>query len=202
MFDRIVKHFILLCLALIVLSGCTTSPMQHCCLPVGWEDNKDDRQDFPSDFPKDSVTQTDRDLDIVIIGEGFFQCVDESIGEHVYTRHGHFNVDHSGRVVFFAERPDGFYSYPLEPWIVIPPNTQKVQIYDDGTFWILQDTKAQQWQAIGMIKLATFAQPEGLLQVAKNLYRETERSGMATVNTPGLDGTGVLKTQYLAVSNP
>jgi flagellar basal-body rod protein FlgG len=91
---------------------------------------------------------------------------------------------------------DYLFSYPLVPGIMVPCDTEKILIHDDGAVWVLQ-SEHPQLQNIGQIELATFANPDGLHHIGKNLYRETEASGRATENTPGLDGTGVLKTQYL-----
>ena len=90
------------------------------------------------------------------------------------------------------------YSYPLEPAIIIPRNIIKVQISDDGMVWALQ-ANTPDLHNIGQIELATFAHPDGLEHVKENLYRETEASGRATIQTPGTNGTGHWKSQYLEV---
>jgi len=173
-------------------------------LPAEWYSSQ---KEFSPDFPMDSFIETNRDLDIAIIGEGFFVCADRSTGELIYTRLGHFNIDHEGHFVIRIERPSKdptigyFYSYLLEPRVVIPPGTERIMIHDDGAVWISLGSEVPQ-QTIGQIKLATFAHPEGLLQIEENLYCETEASGPATINIPGLDGTGVLKYQWLEVPTP
>ena len=68
--------------------------------------------------------------------------------------------------------------------------------------WIVQNGDVRQLQLIGQLELATFTHPKGLLYVGENLYRETEASGPATISTPGLDGTGLVKSQYLEVLTP
>ena len=194
-----------LCLLLLVLplgSGCVLNGLDSVSLyndlPAEWYS---EQKNFPPDFPMDSFIETNRDLDIAIIGEGFFVCADRSTGELMYTRLGHFNVDHEGCMVVSVENIGYFYSYLLEPRVSVPRNTEKVLIHDDGAVWISKGSKVP-WERLGQIKLATFAQPEGLLQVDENLYRETEASGPATINVPGLDGTGVLKYQWLEVLTP
>ena len=203
------RFLYLLFLTLPLVGGCTLNGFndvpQYYSLPAEWYSKQ---ESFPPDFPMGSFIETNRDLDIAIIGEGFFRCTDPLTGEFVYTRLGHFNINHEGCLVLFFlkkgpnENPSISYSYgyPLEPSITVPIGTEKVLIHDDGAVWVLRSSKVP-LECIGQIKLATFSHPEGLLQIEENLYRETEASGPATINTPGLDGTGVLKSQYLEVPN-
>jgi len=197
------RNNFLLFLCLLLLSGCVSGSLDtvppYYGFPVEWEN---DRNDFPPDFPMDSITETDRDLDIAIIGEGFFQLTDRQTGDYFYTRLGRFSVDHEGRFAFYVELPRDnptihyLFSYTLEPAIVVPPDTQKILIGDRGYVWSLREPGTP-IEIIGLIELATFAHPEGLQQVEENLYRETEASGPATIHAPGTNGTGWLKTQYL-----
>ena len=191
-------------MCLLLLSGCVSGSLDkvppYYGFPAEWVS---DRDDFPPGFPMDSITETNRDLDIAIIGEGFFVCTDATTGELVYTRRGHFNINAEGRMTsggtLLIEHPTvGYYfnSYALEPAIVVPPDTQKILIGDRGYVWSLREPGTP-IEIIGLIELATFAHPEGLQQVEENLYRETAASGPATINAPGTNGTGWLKTQYL-----
>ena len=181
----------LLCFVLPLWSGCslTTNRQEPDSF---WE------QYLPTDetsIPPDSFTETNRDLDVAIIGEGFFQVFDFLTGECYYTRHGHFNINAHGELV------TGSFpiARPLHPNILVPEDTVKIQIHDDGTVWVTLKGKKQQQQEVGVIELATFNNPEGLHRVDENLYSETEASGTATLHVPGTNGTGVLKSQYLEV---
>ena len=150
-----------------------------------------------SDFSLGSITETGRDLDVAITGEGFFQCTDPFTGEIFYSRAGNFNVNNNGMLVLGSAHTGRL----VEPVITIPDGTEKIQIDDSGLVWVAQNGDVQQLQNIGQIELATFINPEGLLRVGENLYRETESSGVATINNPGLNGTGMLKPQHLEMSN-
>jgi len=150
-----------------------------------------------SDFSMGSITETGRDLDIAITGEGFFRCTDEFTGEFFYTRAGNFNVNSNGILTVGSSH----YGRQVEPVITIPPDTQKIQIDDSGLVWIAQNGDVQALQNVGQLELATFINPEGLLRVGENMYRETESSGVAVVNNPGINGTGKLKAQHLEMSN-
>ena len=150
-----------------------------------------------SNFSMGSITETGRDLDVAIAGEGFFQCTDEFTGEIFYTRAGNFSVNANGILTLGSS----YYGRQVEPIITVPANTEKIQIDDSGMVWVAQDGDVQQLQQIGQIELATFINPEGLLRVGENLYRETESSGVATINNPMVNGTGKLKSQHLEMSN-
>ena len=150
-----------------------------------------------SDFSMGSITQTGRHLDVAIAGTGFFQCVDPFTGEIFYTRAGNFSLDDNGTLLLGSSHN----RRPVEPVIMVPENTSAIQINDDGTIWIAQNGDVQALQTIGQLELATFINPEGLLRVGENLYRQTEASGMATINNPGENGTGMLRSQHLEMSN-
>jgi flagellar basal-body rod protein FlgG len=150
-----------------------------------------------SDFSLGSITETGRQLDVAITGEGFFQCTDSFTGEIFYSRAGNFNVNANGMLVLGSAHTGRL----VEPNITVPDGTQAVQIDDSGLVWVVQNGDVQALQNIGQIELATFINPEGLLRVGENLYRETEASGVATVNNPGINGTGMLKSQHLEMSN-
>ena len=191
MSDRLVLFTCLFCFVLPLWSGCSLMPKRQ-------EPDSFWEQYLPADetsIPLDSFTETNRDLDVAIIGEGFFQVSDLLTGECYYSRHGHFNINSNGELV------TGSFpiARPLEPSIVIPEDTVRIQIHDDGTVWIIRKGKKQQRQEVGQIILATFNNPEGLDRVDENLYRATETSGTATLHVPGIEGMGVLKSQYLEV---
>ena len=150
-----------------------------------------------SDFSLGAITDTGRDLDVAITGEGFFQCTDPFTGEIFYSRAGNFSLNTEGMLVLGSAHTGRL----VEPVITVPDGTQKIQIDDSGLVWVAQNGDVQQLQNIGQIELATFINPEGLLRVGENLYRETESSGVAIVNNPGINGTGMLKSQHLEMSN-
>ncbi|MDR0326868.1 MAG: flagellar basal-body rod protein FlgG [Planctomycetaceae bacterium] len=150
-----------------------------------------------SDFSEGSITETGRQLDIAIGGTGFFQCTDTFTGEIFYTRAGNFNVNANGILVMGS----AMTGRPVEPVITIPDGTTHIQIDDGGMVWVAQNGDIQALMDIGQIELASFINPEGLLRVGENLYRQTESSGMPIVNNPGVNGTGILKAQHLEMSN-
>ncbi|MDR2115012.1 MAG: flagellar basal-body rod protein FlgG [Planctomycetaceae bacterium] len=148
-------------------------------------------------FSEGSLTETARDLDVAITGDGFFQCTDPFSGETFYTRSGNFSISPAGMLVVGSSHTGRL----LVPNVQIPDGVQKVQIDDSGIVWVVQNGEVQQLQNIAQIELATFINPEGLLRVGENMYRETQSSGAPVLNNPGINGTGMLKTQHLEMSN-
>jgi flagellar basal-body rod protein FlgG len=82
---------------------------------------------IPPDFSMDSFIETGRDLDIAIIGEGFFRCFDHLTGEFYYSRHGHLNVNAHGNIVHASLT----VGRTLEPAIFIPDDTEKILIHEN-----------------------------------------------------------------------
>jgi flagellar basal-body rod protein FlgG len=143
-------------------------------------------------FTQGDRTQTGRDLDFVIDGDGFFQ-VQRSGGETVYTRDGSFKLDSQGNLV----TAQGF---PMIPGIQIPSDTIALTVLDDGTVSALVagDSNATN---LGQIELARFANPAGLRALGSNFFSPTEASGNPETGTPGLDGYGGLTQGMLESSN-
>ncbi|GHT26061.1 flagellar basal-body rod protein FlgG [Planctomycetales bacterium] len=144
-----------------------------------------------------SSTQTERDLDAEILGEGFFQCTDPITNETFYTRAGNFNINSNGMLVIGSAHTGRL----VEPNIQIPDGTKKVQINDDGSIYVWENEEVREGQLIDRLQLATFVNPEGLFRSGENMYRETESSGQPVLNDPGFNGTGVIRSGYLEASN-
>ena len=143
-------------------------------------------------FATGTINQTGNDLDIAIEGDGFFQ-IQQPDGSTAYTRAGAFKMDSQGRVV----NSDG---YPLLPEVVIPSNSTKVNIGNDGTVSVQQAGQSTPTN-VGNIQLATFSNPAGLSSLGRNLYQTTDSSGEATTGTPGQNGIGTMSQGYLEMSN-
>jgi flagellar basal-body rod protein FlgG len=143
-------------------------------------------------FTQGDIVQTGNVLDVAIEGTGFFQ-VDLPDGNLAYTRAGAFKLDGDGRVV----TSDG---YPLNPALTIPEDAQEITISETGVVsaTLGDDTESTE---LGNIDLANFVNEAGLVAIGRNLFRETESSGVATIGTPGSDGYGTLLQQYIESSN-
>lgn len=143
-------------------------------------------------FTQGSYTQTSQKLDLAIEGDGFFQ-ITRPDGSFAYTRDGSFKLDSQGRIV----NSNGEL---LNPAITIPSDvkTEDLTIATDGTISVVQNNQSS---TIGNITLARFANQGGLAPVGENLYTETQASGTAQTNTPGVQGYGTLRQGYLEASN-
>lgn len=143
-------------------------------------------------FTAGNITQTGNELDMAIEGQGFFQ-IQMPDGTTAYSRSGAFKRDGQGRIVTSE-------GYPLMPEMVIPNNSMKVSIGNDGTVAVLQQGQASS-TTIGTIQLATFQNPSGLSSQGKNLYMPTDASGDATTGTAGQNGIGTISQGFLEMSN-
>lgn len=134
--------------------------------------------------------ETGRPYDIGIQDEGFFQVLRPD-GTLAYSRAGNFNPDTQGRLQLAGgER--------LEPPITIPPNAIDPVIDQDGT---VKANVNGSIQPLGVIRLATFPNPSGLLALGGNLYKSTANSGTPRVGFPGTEGRGTVFQGYAEDSN-
>lgn len=143
-------------------------------------------------FTQGNFSETGNDLDMAISGNGFFQ-LELPDGTTGYTRNGAFKLNSEGVIV----NSDG---YTLLPEITIPEDATAVSIGTDGTVSVLQagDTATNE---IGQIQLANFINPAGLHSLGDNNYINTSSSGNPIVGTPGLNGLGETRQQFVEMSN-
>ena len=143
-------------------------------------------------FAQGAVAQTDNQLDVAIVGRGFFQVLQPD-GGLSYTRDGAFQINADGQLVTASGNP-------LQPGISIPADAQTVTIGDDG---IVSATIAGQADPIqiGTLQTVDFINPAGLQARGQNLFIETAASGPPQAGTPGLNGLGILQQRALESSN-
>jgi flagellar basal-body rod protein FlgG len=137
--------------------------------------------------------QTGNSLDLAIQGQGFFQ-VSRPDGTIAYSRAGSFHMNNQGTIV----TADGD---TILPATTIPANATSITISQYGVVSakIPGQTVAAQ---LGIIQLATFANPGGLNSVGGNLFQQTSSSGNAITDAPGgTSGIGTLQQGYLENSN-
>ncbi len=137
--------------------------------------------------------QTGNTLDVAIQGQGFFQ-VSRPDGTTAFTRSGNFHLTAQGQIVT-AEGDQ------ILPSITIPSNATNVTISQYGVVsaTIPGQTTASQ---LGIMQLATFANPGGLNSLGGNLFSQSPSSGNPITDAPGgTTGLGVLQQGYLENSN-
>ncbi len=135
---------------------------------------------------------TDRPLDLLINGDGFFQ-IELPNGETAYTRAGNFVVGPEG----YLETIQG---YKVLPNITIPPQASEISINAQGQVFVRINNEAQ-GQEIGTLEITTFINPPGLAAMGDNLFRETPASGQPLNGIPGTDNFGSLMQGALENSN-
>lgn len=135
---------------------------------------------------------TENSRDLAINGRGFFQVLLEN-GETAYTRDGSFQLDSNGQLVTSG-------GYTIEPAIVIPDNALSIDISKTGVVSITQPGSTQSLQ-VGQLQLASFVNEAGLQSIGENLYLETDASGPANQEMPGMNGVGSIYQGYVETSN-
>lgn len=143
-------------------------------------------------FSQGEFTQTNRELDVGIQGNGFFQVTRDN-GETAYTRDGAFRVDAEGNLV--TSRGE-----VIEPAITVPTTATSISISESGVVSALEEGSSTPTD-LGTLELVTFPNSAGLKALGQNLFYETEASGAPTTATPGSDGAGVLLQGFLESSN-
>ena len=147
-------------------------------------------------FAQGTPQQTDRPLDIAVMGDGFLPVLDLASGETMYTRAGNLNINANGQLVTGSAQT----GRPLDPPINIPNDAKAVSIQADGQVRY-QVAGSPTMAAAGQISLAIFPNPGGLMKVGENLYTESDASGNAQTGNPAQQNFGVLRQGYIEASN-
>ncbi|MBJ6986509.1 MULTISPECIES: flagellar basal-body rod protein FlgG [unclassified Devosia] len=146
----------------------------------------------PRVMSQGSVNPTERELDVAVRGEGFFQIALPD-GRTAYSRDGSFERDAEGNLVTSN-------GYLVQPGINIPANARSVSISPDGTIEAFIGTDGLPTQ-LGQLQLARFVNKSGLESMGDNLFLETAASGEAQISVPNVDGYGDLMQAYLEMAN-
>ncbi|HXT60123.1 MAG TPA: flagellar basal-body rod protein FlgG [Pirellulales bacterium] len=147
-------------------------------------------------FEQGAFNITNNQLDVAIEGDGFFQVIDPSTNNFMYTRAGNFSINSNGLLVVGSSNTGRL----VQPQISIPIDTTGIVISAEGNVSI-QQFGQQQFSQVGQLQLAKFMNPQGLLALGENLYQETLSSGAAIFGQPGLNGLGTLRQNSLEQSN-
>lgn len=149
-------------------------------------------------FEQGAAQITNRELDLMIDGEGFFQVqVEDDTSEDgiAYTRAGNFVRNAEGDIVLATDQ-----GRRLIPNINVPPDTTGISISADGTVSITTagSTTPEQLETI---QLATFINPAGLKLIGENLFVPTAASGEVVIGDPLEEGRGAVRQGALEGSN-
>jgi len=147
------------------------------------------------DMSEGPLIQTGGQLDLAIVGNGFFQ-IQDPVYSTLYTRAGNFSINQQGQIVMSSSDQGRL----LFPNITIPQGVTNINISSDGIVTVQNPGQSQLTQ-LGEIQLAYFFNPQGLLQMGQNLYQMTDASGNAITGTPGQNGLGTIQQGFLENSN-
>lgn len=143
-------------------------------------------------FSQGNPKETENNLDIAIMGRGFFQ-IEMPDGTIAYTRSGGFKLDNEGNIVTSE-------GYRLVPNITIPEDATQINIGIDGIVSVLQSNSTE-LNTIGQIETTIFINPAGLHSLGDNLYINTNASGEPINGIPGNEGFGMLRQGFIEMSN-
>lgn len=139
-----------------------------------------------------TVQITENDLDIAILGRGFFQ-IQLPDGTEAYTRDGTFQINENGEIVTVQ-------GYIVEPNISIPDDAISIDINAEGEVIVgIQGQTAT--QNLGQFQMADFINPTGLDAIGNNLLLETDASGSVLTGIAGQEQFGRLEQGALEQSN-
>lgn len=149
------------------------------------------------DFATGSPIVTDRQLDLFIQGQGFFQVTTlaeggSSVG---YTRAGNFFRNSNGEMVL--GNADGL---KLDPAITVPQDATQIDVTADGTVYAHVPGSTTPTN-LGRLQLANFVNPQGLKSAGGNVYMETAASGPPIQGNPGDSNFGTIQQNALESSN-
>ena len=144
-----------------------------------------------------AVDTTGKPLDLQVDGPGFFQVRTVHDGSEVvaYTRAGNFVQNAEGNIVLGNSG-----GALLEPSIAVPDDAIQISIGRNGEVRVRQEG-SNTLTTVGQIELARFVNDEGLKQIGRNLYVETDASGTPLTGTPETDGLGATVQGSLEMSN-
>lgn len=144
------------------------------------------------DFSNGPLKPTNNWNDVAIDGHGFFQVIDID-GNIAYTRNSSLTVD-SDR---YLATQDGLR---LADNIQIPEDFVEIKIQKNGDVEVMLSDETEA-QLLGTIKLAKFLNPDSLNPLGGGLYKGTEQTGDAVIDSPGNSGLGVLMQKQIEGSN-
>lgn len=141
-------------------------------------------------YTQGQVNRTDEELDVAIVGEGFFSVKDQN-GDTLYTRDGGLK-----------RGPDGVLTtsqgMTLEPGMTVPQEANSIVVSEGGVITFMKDSEPVGTESL---QLSRFNNPSGLAALGGNLFRETTASGPPSVGIPGTESFGTIRQGFLENSN-
>lgn len=135
---------------------------------------------------------TGNPLDLAILGSNTFFAVSTPDGQTLYTRDGRFRPDAAGQLV--TQTGDR-----LTPPITLPSGATVTEVTADGR--VFAALPEQDPVEVGRIRLARFANPQGLAAAGQNRFAATVASGPPQIGDPGAGGFPALQGGALEASD-
>ncbi|MGE3150125.1 MAG: flagellar basal-body rod protein FlgG [Pseudorhodoplanes sp.] len=139
-----------------------------------------------------ALSQTGKDYDVAIRGEGFFKITLPD-GRTAYTRDGSFELDAQSRIVTAQGNV-------VNPSITLPQNATAITINAQGQVSATVPGTTTP-TVVGQLELAMFVNKAGLEAIGDNLFLETPASGAPQTGNPGTEGFGNLQQGSLEQAN-
>mgnify|MGYP005853421535 CR=1 FL=1 len=163
-----------------------------------------------SDFEQGIAQETGNDLDLCLEGRGFFMVAlpDGRVG---FTRDGAFRIDSEGYLVnssgfrVLSSRGNAAGGTSLsaggKTMKYIKPDTDNntISISMDGT--ISTEKVAGDSSGAPVLELAVFTNPAALESAGSNIYVANDVCGETTIDQPGNNGMGFVRSGFLEASN-
>lgn len=127
-------------------------------------------------FTTGNLQQTENKTDLAINGEHFFKVIDNN-GNVRYTKDGSFKIASTAEGAQLVTS-DGYYVQGLDGNVILGENVSELSIDSQGFIKVKRDG-GQDYEDIGQLSLNKFVNPTGLEAIGKNLYKETDASGVA-----------------------
>ncbi|MGA2866990.1 MAG: flagellar basal-body rod protein FlgG [Verrucomicrobiota bacterium] len=141
-------------------------------------------------FTNGELSQTGEQLDVAINGDGFFE-VQMPDSTKAYTRAGSLKTASDGRIMTSDGLP------VLSGFQAVPAGTTSISIAPTGDVTYTTPSGNTTFR----VQLSRFLNPNGLESLGRNLYKETQSSGLAELGSPGENGFGQLEQGQLELSN-
>ncbi|MEN1678676.1 MAG: flagellar basal-body rod protein FlgG [Planctomycetota bacterium] len=152
-------------------------------------------QSMQSDFDQGAFQATENQLDFAIEGDGFFAVQDPN-GDRLYTRSGNFGINADGNLVLGSANT----GWLIDPQINIPEEAVGIVVSASGVVQY-RTADSPTLQGGDQLQLYNFINPDGLLKMGDNLFKETDASGQSVPGNPGEPGFGFLQQGFLEASN-
>jgi flagellar basal-body rod protein FlgG len=165
---------------------------------------------YDVDFSQGQIRSSDKLPLLALEGEGFF-ILEGRDGERVYTRNGQFRLNadgelvtaHGERVLGFGVDGDGKLDRSrLVPMGIFQGATEGQSSYSiSRNGRIVGHYRDGRSRVLGQLRLARFANPDGLAARAGNKFASTASAGMPIESDPGAGSAGQVISGATELSN-